>query len=235
MARSTITRSLRKELDQLELPPQWRGHADTEILLSAFERWGIEAGLKKTVGMFALALWDRQERMLTLARDRVGEKPLYYGWQGDVCLVRLGTESLACAPGVSERHRPRSVGCLLSARLHRRASFDLSGHFQASAGYLPAVLGAGARGVVPRPRTYWSLREVAARGLAEPFAAVKRRRSASSIPRCCVRWRINASPTYRWVLFFRAGSIPVPSSLSCRRSPADPVKTFTIGFHEDGV
>jgi len=64
--------------------PAWRGHSDTETLLAAIERWGLEQTLQKCVGMFALALWDRDLRHLTLARDRFGEKPLYYGWIGDV-------------------------------------------------------------------------------------------------------------------------------------------------------
>jgi asparagine synthase (glutamine-hydrolysing) len=61
---------------------KWRGHSDTETLLAGIERWGIEATLSKTVGMFAIALWDVQARTLHLARDRFGEKPLYYGWAG---------------------------------------------------------------------------------------------------------------------------------------------------------
>jgi asparagine synthase (glutamine-hydrolysing) len=66
-----------------DMRPVWRGHSDTETLLAAVERWGLEHTLQKCVGMFALALWDREQRHLTLARDRFGEKPLYYGWVGN--------------------------------------------------------------------------------------------------------------------------------------------------------
>lgn len=69
-----------------ELTVRWRGTSDTETLLAGFDSHGIEATIKKTVGMFAFAVWDRQERALTLGRDRLGEKPLYYGWQGDAFL-----------------------------------------------------------------------------------------------------------------------------------------------------
>ena len=67
---------LRHELGS-EVP--WRGHSDTETLLEAIERWGLAGALSRAVGMFAIALWDRDEGTLTLARDRMGEKPLYYG------------------------------------------------------------------------------------------------------------------------------------------------------------
>jgi asparagine synthase (glutamine-hydrolysing) len=70
---------LRRELGAACGHTSWRGRSDTETLLAAIARWGIDTALKKSVGMFALAVWDRRERVLSLARDRLGEKPLYYG------------------------------------------------------------------------------------------------------------------------------------------------------------
>lgn len=81
---------LRKRLD----PHPWRGHSDTEVLLQAIASWGLEAALRQSVGMFALALWDRQARRLFLARDRFGEKPLYYGLQGGAFLFASELKAL---------------------------------------------------------------------------------------------------------------------------------------------
>jgi asparagine synthase (glutamine-hydrolysing) len=72
--------ALRAELEATKAAPAWRGHSDTETLLACFAVHGVAETLRRSVGMFAIAVWDRSERRLDLARDRLGEKPLYYGW-----------------------------------------------------------------------------------------------------------------------------------------------------------
>ena len=78
-------RKIRLQLEQTGVSG-WCGHSDTETLLAAIEAWGLEQALTACEGMFALALWDRNTRCLSLARDRMGEKPLYYGWHGPALL-----------------------------------------------------------------------------------------------------------------------------------------------------
>jgi len=84
-----------------ELRYPWRGHSDTETLLAAFEHFGIDYTLKRCIGMFAFAVWDRDTRLMTLGRDRMGEKPLYYGWQGRTFFFSSELKALRCHPAFS--------------------------------------------------------------------------------------------------------------------------------------
>ncbi|CAN0588265.1 unnamed protein product, partial [Ectocarpus sp. 12 AP-2014] len=91
---------LRKQLRAatgVDIP--WRGHSDTETLLYAFREWGIEGALRLTSGMFAIAVWDREEQCLTIARDRFGEKPIYYSWVDGAFVFASELKALKQYPG----------------------------------------------------------------------------------------------------------------------------------------
>lgn len=94
---------LRNELDLLNPDHKWNGHSDTETLLAAFEEWGVDKTLNKSIGMFAIALWNVSSQMLYLIRDRFGEKPLYYGWihtdNGKVFAFGSELKALRAYPG----------------------------------------------------------------------------------------------------------------------------------------
>ena len=105
--------ALRKDLKQSGT--LFRGHSDTEVLLALIERLGLIPALKQCVGMFAIALWDRRDRCLHLARDRFGEKPLYYGWCGRSLVFASELKALTVHSGF----RPRINADAVHDVLHR--------------------------------------------------------------------------------------------------------------------
>lgn len=91
-----IRSELESELGISSIP--WKGHSDTEVMLAAISQWGLEGAIQRFNGMFGFALWDRKERILFLARDRIGKKPLYYGWAGNVFLFGSELKALTAHP-----------------------------------------------------------------------------------------------------------------------------------------
>ncbi|MBD2538445.1 asparagine synthetase B, partial [Coleofasciculus sp. FACHB-SPT36] len=87
---------LRRELERLG--HRFRGGSDTEVMLAAFSEWSLQQAIQQFNGMFAFALWDCQERVLHLCRDRLGEKPLYYGWMGKTLLFGSELKALKAYP-----------------------------------------------------------------------------------------------------------------------------------------
>lgn len=131
---------LRRDMKVLSVSPlagqeyPWRGHSDTETLLAGFGCWGIRATLEKAIGMFALAVWDREQRTLTLARDRLGKNPFIMAGKG-VYFFWLRTEGAQSAPGLLWGNRPWGVEPLASTQLHPSTLFNLPRHSQATARY----------------------------------------------------------------------------------------------------
>ena len=136
----------------------FRGHSDTEVLVAAIAQWGVEGALARCNGMLALAAWDRHERVLWLARDRVGKKPLYYGWTGDGSFV-FGSElaALRAHPALAAEVDPDALALLLRFDYIPAPHAILRGVHKLQAGCLLRVDAcAGASGRVPgsirRPR-----------------------------------------------------------------------------------
>ena len=162
---------LRQVLQASGTAPAWRGHSDTETLLAGFEAWGIEDTLRRCVGMFAIALWDRTERLLHLMRDRLGEKPLYYGWAGDALL--FGSELKALRAHPSWRGEvDRDVLALFFRHNYIPAPYSIyKGVWKLPPGtWLTVSQDDVRRRELPAPKVYWSVLAAAARAREEPFA-----------------------------------------------------------------
>jgi asparagine synthase (glutamine-hydrolysing) len=213
----------------------WRGHSDTETLLAAFEEWGIAPTLKKSIGMFAIALWDREERQLTLARDRLGEKPLYYGWQGNgeraVFLFGSELKALKAHPSfVAEIDR--DAMCLLMRHSYIPAPHSIYRGIHKLKPGASLVVSLARR--EPAIQSYWSLADVAVTGsrngfLGSPNEAVD---ELDFLLRSAVRRQMFADVPLG---AFLSGGIDSSAIVALMQAQSTrPVKTFTIGFNETG-
>ncbi len=213
-------------------PEGWRGRSDTESLLAAFDAIGIEATLRRATGMFAFAVWDRWERVLTLGRDRLGEKPLYYGWQGRVLLFGSELKALRPHPAFDGRVDPAALASYLRY------------------GYVPAPhsIHLGIRklppgttwrsgpdrspGALAEPVPYWNLHDVAEQGRRHPFIGSDEEATdalEAHLAAAVASQRIADVPLGA----FLSGGIDSSAVVALMQAQSTaPVKTFTIGFSE---
>ena len=222
---------IRKDIGVVKQVP-WRGHSDTEVLLAGFDHWGIEETLKKTVGMFAFALWDRQDRVLTLARDRMGEKPLYYGWQGDVFMFGSELRALRAHPAFKSDIDRQVLPLYLQHGYIPAPHSIYRGICKLLPGTFLEISGAVSRGSLPEPRPYWSLREVAEAGISNPFTGSDQEIIDELEARVMQAVSLQSVADVPLGAFLSGG---IDSSLVVALMQAQsmrPVKTFTIGFYE---
>lgn len=150
--------------------PAWRGHSDTETLLACISAWGLERTLKATVGMFAIALWDRHHQTLSLARDRVGEKPLYWGWQGDVLLFGSELKSLKAHPAFTAKVDRNVLALYLRHGYIAAPHCIYEGIQKLPPGhYIEFALHDHATVQTARSHPYWSMNHAIRAGLEQPF------------------------------------------------------------------
>ena len=215
-----------------ELGPgyRWRGHSDTEVMLEAIERWGIESAVKRFVGMFAFAVWDRKERKLFLVRDRLGIKPLHYGFVHGDFVFASELKAIREYPGFEGRIDRGSLALYMRHAYVPSPHCIYEGLRKLPQGY---ILTLGSTDEEPVLNCYWSAEEVAKAGvdsrlqgseadiidqLEEKLKEAVRLRMVADVP-------LGA---------FLSGGIDSSTVVALMQSESSrPVKTFTIGFHED--
>jgi asparagine synthase (glutamine-hydrolysing) len=236
---------IRSELDALSLAPPggWRGHSDTETLLEAVQNWGLEATLKRCVGMFAFGVWDRDRKTLSLVRDRFGEKPLYYGWVGRDFVFASELKAVRCHPRFNGEIDRRALD-LFTRRNYIPAPLSIYRRlYKLEPGHIleltaegacaprddPPQSGVEAGGV--RLSAYWSYRDTILAGLANPI---------SNEPQALEELDLALSNAIRGqsiadvpVGAFLSGGIDSSTVVALyQKYSATPVRTFTIGFNE---
>jgi asparagine synthase (glutamine-hydrolysing) len=220
---------LREELQSSGDACAWRGHSDTETLLAALEAWGLQPTLKRCVGMFSLALWDRKERVLLLARDRLGEKPLYYGRAGEAFLFGSELKALQAHPAF-EAEVDRNCLALYLRYCYVPEPYSIFHGISRLPG--GTFLQVNEHGRYGEPVQYWSAAEVVEAGQSRQFHGDDREAIAEldSVLSDAVGLQMLADVPLG---AFLSGGIDSSLIVALmQKQSARKVRTFTIGFTE---
>ena len=222
-------KDIRKELEGDGF--QFRGHSDTEVLLAAITEWGLEKTLSSILGMFAFALWDKEQEFLTLVRDPVGKKPLYYGWSQNTFLFGSELKALRVHPEFSASIDPNSLGLFIKYSWVPSPYSIYQGIYKLPPGHLISI---NAKSTLDntRPRSYWSARTVAEDGERHPFegSVAEATGELEKLLQDTVGCRMIADVSLGALLsggFDSTIVVAMMQSISPR-----PIKTFSIGFWE---
>lgn len=223
---------LRKTLEQSSDAPDWNGHSDTETLLAAISAWGLQGTLERLNGMFAFAMWDNQERKLYLARDRVGEKPLYYGIVNGVFLFGSELSALRAHPKWQGNVDRDSLTLYLRHNYVPSPRSIFKGVHKLPPAHFVVVSNGGHS--VSDPENYWSLEDVIADGQANPFSNSPEELAdyLDNLLRDAVKIRMAADVPLGAFLSGGYDSSLVVALMQAQSNK--PIRTFSIGFEEAG-
>ena len=220
---------LRKELETKGGNFNWQGSSDTETLLAALRHWGLEKTLKKLNGMFAFAMWDNIEKKLYIARDRMGEKPLYYGRNGGTFLFGSELKSFKTHP--KWRSEINRDALTLYMRLNYIPSpFSIyKGINKLPPAHFVVIKNGG--DTISKPKCYWNLKEIAEKGSANLKQNAEQSIDELNILlSSSVKAQMQADVPLGVLLSGGYDSTLVAALMQTQSNK--PIKTFTIGFHE---
>lgn len=214
----------------------WRGRSDTETLITGIETWGLKKTLRKSIGMYAFALWDRAERALYLVRDRIGEKPLYYGYQQGVFLFSSELKALKAHPAFEGKIDRNAITLQLRHSYIPTPYSIYKGIRKLPPGTFIKLHVRNGRlsGSEPEPVSYWSFRDAISNGRANPFNGSDSDAvgTLDSLLSDAIRQQMVADVPLGAFLSGGVDSSTIVALMQAH-SPR-PAKTFTIGFNEDG-
>lgn len=208
----------------------WRGHSDTETLLAAIEKWGLRPTLKRLVGMFAIALWDRERRELTLARDRVGEKPLYYGWFDGAFLFGSELKALTAFPGWHGEVDRDSLTLYLRHSYVPAPHTIWKGVYKLPPGSCLTISRQSALSVSPTPDHYWRSVSIASEPVDEGLDDITAIEGLDARLHQAIAGQMIADVPLGAFLSGGVDSSTIAAIMQAQ-SPR-PIRTFTIGFSE---
>jgi len=223
---------IKKDLEK-EKPVKWRGHSDTEVLLEAIERYGVLEAVKLLNGMFAFALWDRRQKSVTFARDRLGKKPLYYGYNNGVFLFGSELKSFFAYPGFQGEIDRGSLALFLRHNYIPAPHSIYKGIRKLKPAHILTIRFPLTPGQIPEPAPYWSAREVYSAGAQNPFKATEDELTLklNELLLDAVGARMISDVPLGAFLSGGIDSSLVVSLMQAQS--ARKVKTFSIGFDED--
>ena len=220
---------IRAEIEQARGAVAWRGHSDTEVLVEAIALWGVEPAIRRANGMFAIGVWDRRERALFLARDRIGKKPLYYGWAGECFLFGSELKALWPHPDFDFSVSTEALGDFLQLGYVPGERTIFASVSKLPGGTILRLDPSASRHAPPRPVPYWSLRQVAAAGLdAQAGGKVPDEAELEALLRDAVARRMVADVPVGAFLSGGIDSSLVTAMMA--EGAAEPVRSFSIGF-----
>jgi asparagine synthase (glutamine-hydrolysing) len=226
--------ALRDALEKESAAPAWRGHSDTEPVLACVAAWGIERTLQACTGMFAMALWDRQERELTLTRDRLGEKPLYVGYVGKNFVFASELKALAGVPGFGAELDRRALSLLVRHNYIPAPYSIYQGISKLAPGTWLTLSEAQCRqGVLPEARAYWSAQQVAGQAREHPLHFNTDEQAVDaleSVLTTAVKGQMISDVALGAFLSGGIDSSVVVALM--QKDNAQPVRTFSIGFDD---
>ena len=222
---------LRKQLEK-SCAVSWKGHSDTETLLMALSVWGIEETLSKLVGMFAFALYDKEKSELTIARDRMGEKPLYYGLIGKDFVFGSELHILKSHPGWRGQISQKSLGQFLKFSYVPSPLSIYENVYKLPAGsYLTFRRGIG----LPEPNRYWSVASIAIEGVANSKIQQTDTQDLDELESLLSQSIEGQLLSDVPLGVFLSGGIDSTAVAAVAQSVSNnPIKTFSVGFDEAG-